>query len=48
MTATRMILTLAALFALSACGIKGDLFLPQRPDISPADVSKPAQEEPNK
>lgn len=46
MTATRLILTLAAITALSACGIKGDLFLPERPDISAADVSKPAQEEP--
>jgi len=48
MTANRLILTLVAIFTLSACGIKGDLFLPKRPDISAADVSKPAQEEPKK
>lgn len=48
MTANRLVLILTAVLCLSACGIKGALYLPERPDIGAADGSKSAQEEPNK
>lgn len=48
MISTRLLLILTAVLSLSACGIKGALFVPERPDIGAADGSKSAQEEPNK
>lgn len=47
MNAIRIALILATATWLTACGIKGGLYLPERPDIGAADGSKPAQEAPN-
>jgi predicted small lipoprotein YifL len=45
MTAFRFTIALALAALLGACGIKGDLVHPNRPDIGAADVSKPASQE---
>ncbi len=48
MTASRLAITLALIALMGACGIKGDLFIPKRPDIGAADGSKPAPQEPTR
>ncbi|QID16783.1 hypothetical protein G3580_03510 [Nitrogeniibacter mangrovi] len=48
MTATRLATTLLLIALLGACGIKGALFMPERPDIGAADGSKPAPQEPSR
>ena len=46
MTVSRLVIMLALTAFLGACGIKGGLFLPKRPDIGANDGSKPAAQEP--
>ncbi|MBT0962749.1 lipoprotein [Denitromonas sp. IR12] len=41
MTIRRAVLFLALPFVLAACGIKGDLYLPERPAATAADSTKP-------
>jgi predicted small lipoprotein YifL len=48
MTLTRLATALVLAALLGACGIKGGLFIPERPELKPADGSKPAQQEPTR
>jgi len=48
MTVIRLVIALALTAMLGACGIKGALFIPKRPDIGAADGSKPAPQEPTR
>ncbi|MFV0665775.1 LPS translocon maturation chaperone LptM [Denitromonas sp.] len=41
MTIRRAVLLLTLPFVLAACGIKGDLYLPERPAATAADSTKP-------
>jgi len=48
MTVSRLVIALALTALLGACGIKGGLTHPKRPDIGAADGSKPAPQEPTR
>ncbi|TVO57606.1 MAG: lipoprotein [Denitromonas halophila] len=41
MTIRRAVLFFALPFLLAACGIKGDLYIPERPAANAADSTKP-------
>jgi len=48
MTFSRFVIAFALAALLGACGIKGGLTHPKRPDIGAADGSKPVQQEPTR